>query len=156
MEDSCYCPDDVWSHPDDVLHKASHAYQVQSFGHQPSGSGRSKPYYGNYVQQKLTVRTLGQAVRTPSGILDITFYSNIGLGKNRRRWKAKKEFCNLSIRTAINSLRKASVRMERFFRPDGPAENSRITFWTRKTWPVRTRVPQTPFFTRFWVSKTYR
>jgi len=29
---------------------------------------------------QLTVQTLGQAVRTPSGILVITFYSNIGLG----------------------------------------------------------------------------
>jgi hypothetical protein len=84
---------------------------VQSSGHQPSGSGRLKPYYGNYVQPKcnrpdaratpserslvmeafsailerrlqLTVRTLGQAVWTPSGILVITFYSNIGLGRN--------------------------------------------------------------------------
>jgi len=75
---------------------------VQPF-RQPLGSGRSKPYYGNYVQLKwnrpdarttssgrglvmeafsatlemrlqLTVRTLGQAVRTPSGVLIITFY----------------------------------------------------------------------------------
>jgi hypothetical protein len=36
---------------------------------------------------QLTVRTLGQAVRTPSGILVITFNSNIGLGRNWRRWK---------------------------------------------------------------------
>jgi hypothetical protein len=82
---------------------------VQTFGHQPSSSGCSKPYYGNYVQPKcnrpdasatlsgrglvmeafsailerrlqLTVRMLGQAVRTPSDILVIKFYSNIGLG----------------------------------------------------------------------------
>jgi len=39
---------------------------------------------------QLTVLTLGQAVRTPSGNLIITFYSNIGLGRNWRRWKAKK------------------------------------------------------------------
>jgi hypothetical protein len=99
--------------------------QVQPSGRQPSRSGCSKPYYGNYVQPKcnrpdaratpsgcglvmeafsatlerrlqLTVRTLGQAVRTPSGIFDITFYSNIGLGRNRRRWKAK-NFYNLSV-----------------------------------------------------------
>jgi hypothetical protein len=79
--------------------------------------GRSKPYYGNFVQPKcnrpdamatpsgcglvtevfsailerrlqLTVRTLGQAIRTPSNILVINFYSNIGLGRNWRRWKA--------------------------------------------------------------------
>jgi hypothetical protein len=90
---------------------------VQPSGRQPVGSGRSKPYYGNYVQPKcnrsddratpsgrglvmeafgailerrlqLTVRTLGQAVQIPSGILVITFYSNIGLGRNRRHWKA--------------------------------------------------------------------
>jgi hypothetical protein len=70
---------------------------------------------------QLTVRTLGQAIRTPSGILIITFYSNIGLGQNRRRKKADKKCCQLT------------VRMEGFARPDGPAENSRITFWTRKT-----------------------
>jgi len=94
--------------------------------------------------QSATVRTLGQAVRTPSGILVITFYSNIGLGRNQRRWKAKKRLCKLIIWTAINS-----IRMERFTHPDGPAENSRITFRTRKTWPVQTalapvrmRVPQ--------------
>jgi hypothetical protein len=107
---------------------------VQPSGHQPSGSGRSKPYYGNYVQPKcnrpdaratpfgrglvmeafratlerrlqLTVMTLGQAVRTPSGILDITFYSNIRLERNQRHWKANKIFCKLSVRTAIILVR---------------------------------------------------
>jgi hypothetical protein len=82
---------------------------VQPSEHQPSGSECSKPYYGNYMQPKcnrpdaratqsgrglvmeafsailkrrlqLTVWTLGQAIRTLSGILIITFYSNIGLG----------------------------------------------------------------------------
>jgi hypothetical protein len=104
----------------------------------------------------LTVRTLGQAVQTPSGILVITFYSNIGLGRNRRRWKAKKMFCKLSVRTD-------SVRTERFARPDGPAENSKITFRTRKTWPVRIVQGSRPdarasesVLTRFWVSKAYK
>jgi hypothetical protein len=109
-------------------------------------------------QLQLTVRTLGQAVRTPSGILVITFYSNIGLGRNWRRWKAKKKFCNLRVWMDINS-----VRTERISRPDSPAENSRITFRTKKTWPVwtaldpiRTRMPQNPFLSRFWVSKAYK
>jgi hypothetical protein len=160
------------------------AYQVQPSGRQPSRSGRSKPYYGNFVQPKcnrpdaratpsgrglvmeafsatlerrlqLTVRTLGQAVRTPSGILVITFYSNIGLGQNQRRWKAKKKLYKFNIWMAY-------VRTEIFASTDGPAENSIITFWTRKTWPVqtalapvRTRVPQNPFLTRFWLSKAY-
>jgi hypothetical protein len=98
------------------------------------GPDAPKPYYGNSVQPKcnrldaratssgrglvmeafgailerrlqLTVRTLGQAVRTPSGILDITFYSNIGLGQNRRRWKADKKFCQLTIWMATRSVR---------------------------------------------------
>jgi hypothetical protein len=84
------------------------------------GSGRSKPYYGNYVQLKcnrldaretpsgrglhmevfsatlerqlqLIIRTLDQAVRTPSSILVITFYLNFGLGRNWRHWKANKK-----------------------------------------------------------------
>jgi hypothetical protein len=75
---------------------------VQPSRHQPSRFGRSKPYYRNYVQLKcncpdaratpsgrglvkeafsailerqlqFTVQTLGQAVRTPFSILDITF-----------------------------------------------------------------------------------
>jgi hypothetical protein len=148
------------------------------------GPDAPKPYYGNSVQPKcnrpdaratpsghglvmgafsatlerrlqLTVRTLDQAVRTPYGILDITFYSNIGLGRNWRRWKADKKFCQLTIQPATKI-----VWTERFARPDGPAENSRITFRTRKTWPVRTalapvrtRVFQTPFWMRFWVPK---
>jgi hypothetical protein len=121
------------------------------------GPDAPKPYYGNYVQPKcnrpdaratpsgrglimgafstilerrlqLTVRTLDQAVRTPSGISIITFYSNIGLGQNQHRWKADKKYCQLSVRTAT-----ISIRTERFSLPDGPAENSRITFRTRKT-----------------------
>jgi hypothetical protein len=104
-------------------------------------SGRSKPYYGNYVQPKfnrldaratpsghglvmeafsailerrlqLTVRMLGQVVRTPSGILIITVYSNIGLGQNWHRWKANKQYYKLSVWTAIISVRTESVRME--------------------------------------------
>jgi hypothetical protein len=165
---------------------------VQPSGHRPSGSGRSKPYYGNYVQPKcnrpdaratpsgcglvmgafsatlerrlqLTVRTLGQAVRTPSSILDITFYLNIRLGQNWRRWKANEIFCKLSVRTAIILIWKDSFRTERFALPDCLAENSRITFRTRKTWPVRTalapvrkHVPQNLFLTQFWVSKVYK
>jgi len=119
-----------FNRPDVSLHglddQASYmeiACTVQPSGHQPSGSGRSTPYYGNYVQPKcnrpntratpserglvmeafsatlerrlqLTIRSLGQAIRTPSGILDITFYSNIGLGRTRCRWKANKNAVN--------------------------------------------------------------
>jgi len=90
---------------------------VQPSGHFPYGPDAPRPYYGNSVQPKcnrpdaratssgrglvmeafvailerrlqLTVQTLGQAVRTPSGILVITFYSNIGLGRNWLHWKA--------------------------------------------------------------------
>jgi hypothetical protein len=137
------------------------------------GPDAPKPYYGNSVQPKcnrpdaallykafsailgrrlqLTVPTLGQAVRTLSGILVITFYLNIGLGRNWRRWKANEILYKLMVQMAIN------------YRPDGPEENSRITFRTRKTLPVRTalapvrtRVPQNQFLTRFWVSEAYK
>jgi hypothetical protein len=126
---------------------------VQPSGHQPSGFGRSKPYYGNYVQPKcnradaratpsgpslvmeafsailerqlqFTILTLGQPVRTPSGILVITFYSNVGLGRNRHRWKANKKCCKLMVWTTITI--------------------------------VRTRVPETPFLTRIRASKAYK
>jgi hypothetical protein len=112
--DAClHCPDDQASYMELCA-------PVQPSGHQPSGSGRSKPYYGNYVQPKcnrsdaratpsrpslvmeafsailerqlqFTVRTLGHAVRTSSGILVITFYSNNGLGRNWRCLKDNKK-----------------------------------------------------------------
>jgi len=65
-------------------------------------------------QLQLTVQTLGQAVRTPSGILIITFYSNIGLGRNQLRWKANKILCKLTIWMANKILQTAPVRMEKF------------------------------------------
>jgi hypothetical protein len=48
----------------------------------PSGHGLVMEAFSTILERRLqlTVRTLGQAVRTPSGILVITFYSNIGLG----------------------------------------------------------------------------
>jgi hypothetical protein len=73
----------------------------------PFGRGLVMEAFSAILERRLqlTVRTLGQAVRTPSGILVITFYSNIGLGRNRCRWKAKKKYCKLRIRTAITSIR---------------------------------------------------
>jgi hypothetical protein len=47
--------------------------------------------------------------------------------------KLRKKYCNLSIRTDPRSVWTASLQMERFARPNGPSENSRITFRTRKT-----------------------
>lgn len=108
---------------------------VQPSGRQPLGPGRSEPYYGNYVQPKcncsdaratqsghglvmeafgailerrlqLTISTLGQAVRTPSGILVITLYWNIGLGRNRPRWKAKKSSINWAPGRPLYSSRR--------------------------------------------------
>jgi hypothetical protein len=147
-----------------------------------------KPYYGNFVQTKCNrpdaratpsgcglvmeafsatlerplqfiVWTLNQAVQTPSGILIITFYSNIGLGQNRRRWKADKKCCQQIVQMATRSVRKDPVLMERFARPDGPAENFRILFGQEKLGPsgrpkapVWMCVPQTPFWTQNRVS----
>jgi hypothetical protein len=53
----------------------------------PSGRGLVMGAFSTILERlsQLTVRTLGQAVRTPSGILIITSYSNIELGQNRRR-----------------------------------------------------------------------
>jgi hypothetical protein len=68
---------------------------------------------------QLTVRTLSQAVRTLSGILVITFYSNIRLGRKWRRWKANKILCKFIVQMAIK------------YRPDGPPSG-------RKHFPVRT------------------
>jgi hypothetical protein len=105
---------------------------VQPSGRQPLRSGRSKPYYGNFVQPKcnrsdaratpsrrglvmeafstILEKRLQLTVRTPFDILIITFYSNIGLGRNRRRWKADKKCCQLTIRTATRSVRTDPVR----------------------------------------------
>jgi len=56
-----------------------------------------------------TVRTLGQAIQTPFGILFITFYSNIGFGRNWRRWKANKKYCKLMVWKAPVQTEKSSV-----------------------------------------------
>jgi len=55
---------------------------VQMLGqHRPDAALLWKAFSATLERRlQLTVRTLGQAVRTPSGILVITFYSNIGLG----------------------------------------------------------------------------
>jgi hypothetical protein len=123
-----------------------------------------KPFYGNCMQLKYNSP---DAKATPSGrplgILIITFYSNIGLGRNWRHWKAKEKCCNIKFRTATRSVRTASVLTEIFARPDGPAEKSRITFrtskrlpvWTAMT-PVPTRMPQNAFWPHFWGSKAYK
>jgi hypothetical protein len=102
---------------------------------QPSVHGLVMEAFSATLERRLqlTVRTLGQSVRTQSGILVITFYSNIELGQNQRRWKGKKKCCKLRVRTAINSVRKEPIWMETFARLDCPVENSRITFRTRIT-----------------------
>jgi hypothetical protein len=50
-EDRGNRPDDVESHPDTLIHKTSRAFKIQTFGHQPSWSGRASYIYGNYVHQ---------------------------------------------------------------------------------------------------------
>jgi hypothetical protein len=54
---------------------------------------------------QLIVRTLGQAVWTPSSISIITFCSNIGLGWNWNHWKANKKINNLIAQTAKRNIR---------------------------------------------------
>jgi hypothetical protein len=113
-----------------------------------------------------TVRMLGQAVRTLSGILIITFYSNIGLGQNQRHWKANKKLCKLMVRTANRIVWTAPVRTETSSGRMAPLkirEFFRIAFRTRKQLPVqtakdtvRTCVPETPFFTGIRASKAYK
>jgi hypothetical protein len=124
---------------------------VQPFGHQPSGSGLSKPYYlrpkcnrpdaretpsgRDFVmeafsailewQLQFTVWTLGQAVWTLSGILVKTFYSNIGLGRNRRCWKANEKCYKLMVQTAIRIVWKVPVRTKNQA-SRRPCQNSRI------------------------------
>jgi len=108
------------------------------------GPDAPKPYYGNYVSSKcnrpdaratppgrglvmeafsaiskrrlkLIFQTLGQAVQTPSGIFIITFYSNIGLGQNWRRWKGNEKSCKLTIWTANRSVRTALWNFWNYF-----------------------------------------
>jgi hypothetical protein len=59
----------------------------------PSGRGLVMGAFSTILERRLqlTIRTLGQAIRMPSGILIIMFYSNIGLGQNWGRWKADKK-----------------------------------------------------------------
>jgi hypothetical protein len=159
---------------------------VQPSGHQPSRSGRSKPYYGNYVQQKcnrpdaratlsgrglvmeafsdtlerrlqLTVRTLGQAVR----YFGHNFLLKYRIGTNLRRWKANKKYCKLMVRTTIRIVRTETLSVRTT--PVKIQEFFKIAFRTQKQLPVwtakatiRKRVPETPFFTRIRASKAYK
>jgi hypothetical protein len=50
-EDWFNCPDDVNSHPDALIHKASIAIQIQPSGRQSAWSGRACIRYGNCVHQ---------------------------------------------------------------------------------------------------------
>jgi hypothetical protein len=50
-EDRCNSPDDVDSHPDVLIHKASIAFKIQTFGRLWAWSGRATIRYGNCVHQ---------------------------------------------------------------------------------------------------------
>jgi hypothetical protein len=73
----------------------------------PSGHGLVMEAFSVILKRRLqlTIRTLGQAIRTPSSILIITFCSNIGLGWNWCHWKANKKWYNLTIQTAKRNVR---------------------------------------------------
>jgi hypothetical protein len=120
---------------------------VQPSGRQPLRSGRSKPYYGNYVQPKCN-RPDARATLSGHGLVMEAFSAIL-----ERRLQ-------LTVRTLGQAVRPIEV----FGRPPSgrkhlasrrPCKNSRITFWTKKKVPVRMRVPQTPFLT-FRPSKAYK
>jgi hypothetical protein len=50
-EDRCNHPEDLDSHPDALIHKASIVIQIQTSGRWSSWSGRSSIRYGNCVHQ---------------------------------------------------------------------------------------------------------
>jgi hypothetical protein len=50
-EDSYSCPDDVDSRPDELIHKASHAFKIQTFGRRSSWPGHENFVHGNCVHQ---------------------------------------------------------------------------------------------------------
>jgi hypothetical protein len=50
-EDRCNRPDDVDSRLDALIHKASHAFKIQTSGRQPSWSGRLSYLYRNCLHQ---------------------------------------------------------------------------------------------------------
>jgi hypothetical protein len=53
-EDRCNCSNDVDSGPDALIHKASHAFKIQTSGRQPSWSGRT---YMEIACNRSTVQT---------------------------------------------------------------------------------------------------
>jgi hypothetical protein len=48
----CNHPNDMDSHPDALIHKASISFKIQTSGRQSSWSKPAKPWYGNYLQRK--------------------------------------------------------------------------------------------------------
>jgi hypothetical protein len=130
---------------------------VQPSGHQLSESEHSKLYYGNYVQPKcnrsdaratpsgcglvmeafsvtlerrlqLTIWTLGQAVRTPSCILVIMFYSNIGFRRNWRRWKTNEFLCKIDGPYGHYTRLDGSHLDGNIKHPDGPTKILELLF----------------------------
>jgi hypothetical protein len=60
-EDRCNRPNNVDYHPDELIHKASIAFKIQTSGHQSSWSRRASIIYGNCVRQinRLNNHSLG-------------------------------------------------------------------------------------------------
>jgi hypothetical protein len=79
-----------------------------------SGRGLVMEAFSAILERRLqlTVWKLGQAVRTPFGILIITFYSNIEFGRNWSRWKANEKLCKLMVWMANRSIWMAPVQTE--------------------------------------------
>jgi hypothetical protein len=50
-EDSCNCPEDVDSRPDEIIHKVSRAFKIQTSERRSSWSGHGSFIYGNCMQQ---------------------------------------------------------------------------------------------------------
>jgi hypothetical protein len=66
-----------------IVITCSQSATVQTLGQHRPDTGLVMKVFSAILERRLqlTVRTLGQAIWTPSGILVITFYSNIGLGR---------------------------------------------------------------------------
>jgi hypothetical protein len=111
-------PDDVVTRPDIVQHfrifRVSFLNAERSYGEDRPDARPSRPDVDLVMEAfnailerrlQLTFQKLGQAVRTTSSILIITFCSNNGLGWNWCHSKANKKCYNLTIHMANRNVR---------------------------------------------------
>jgi hypothetical protein len=118
-EDSCNRSDNVDSRPDALIHKASHAFKIQTSGRQSSWSGHTSYIYGNCVHQINSPEDHSYGLNTRSLNMEIACSESATV---RTRLKSGKHFSEI-LESRSNScpsgcLMSTVQTVPRFFKLD--------------------------------------